>query len=415
MLIRQEINQRQELLINLAMKQAFHIMQLPLPELAQWLQEEIESNPLLEIEERRRVGKFEERVAESPLVYTPSLYEHLLEQLPLLVDKGEMRELVHQIIGHLNAKGFLDIPLQEVAPSVPLPLLEEGLSLVQQLGPPGIGARNIQEALLIQLKEKGSFHARQIVEHHFDLLLHNRLPVLARALGIASHEVERLIQEEIAPLDLYPGYRFHSREMSAIIPDLFLHCIDGKWKIDINCSLLPEFRLSSLYGDLSELSYVRQQISAGRWLKKAVEKRGETLYKIAAWLLKKQAAFFEAEGRGTLVALSHAQAAQDLGLHESTVARAVSHKFIACPQGVFKLRSFFQQGVKQTSGEKLSRQTLKELLLRAIEQEDKARPLSDEALVHRFQELGISCARRTVAKYRASLNIAPASSRRSWH
>lgn len=438
-------NQRQDLLINLAMRQAFHVMQLPVLELAEWLRLEIENNPILEIdlaketfkesleESRPESGVFRNKAQElmekkrkdaqeNHLMGSVSLYEHLMQQVPLYFEERNEIHLAELIIGHLNEKGFLDQPLQEVAPSIPLHQLELVLKKVQSLDPPGIAARDVREALLLQLDIQGnsSSLAREIIAHHFTLLLHNQLPSLAQTLQISMAALNAIIEEEIRPLDLYPGYRFHFSLMASIIPDVFLCQIEGKWHIEINKALLPKFHVAQIYQQplfephSEESSYVRQKMASGKWLKRAVQKRNQTLRRIVEFLLKAQAPFFEEEGRGSLLALTTAQAAQELGLHESTVARAVSNKFLACPQGLFSLRSFFKQGVSVASGGRMSSQTLKELLLKAVELEDKKEPLSDEELCNQFKKKGIECARRTISKYRAALQIAPSAQRRKW-
>jgi RNA polymerase sigma-54 factor len=158
---------------------------------------------------------------------------------------------------------------------------------------------------------------------------------------------------------------------------------------------------------------VRKKLAAGKWLQRAVQKRNQTLYRLTEFVLKKQEAFFQ-EDQGRLIPMTTAEAALELGLHESTVARAVAHKFIACPQGLFALRSFFRQGIRGASKKSLSSVSLKELLEGVIEKEDKTKPFSDEEISLQLKQQGIPCARRTVAKYRTALHIAPASRRRTW-
>ncbi len=441
---RSTLEQQQHLLINLAMKQAFHVMQLPVLELSEWLSLEIENNPVLEVDltketfkesleewssstsgfrnkAQEKEGQKRKERQESVLVATPSLYEHLMSQAPLVFETQTDLHLAELLIGSLNSKGFLDIDIQDVAPYVPLEKLEEILQKIQKFDPPGIGAKDLQHTLLLQLTLKGkkeslAFH---VIKTHFEALIHNRLPSIAKALRIELSSLTKLIEKEISSLDLYPGSRFSPKIVASIIPDILLFSVEGKWHIEINTSQLPHFHIAPIYADAMERAelepveclYVRKKLAAGKWLQRAVQKRNQTLHRLVEFVLKKQEAFFQ-EGR--LIPMTTAEAALELGLHESTVARAVAHKFIACPQGLFALRSFFKQGSKVVSKNPLSSVSLKEFLEDVIEKEDKTKPLSDEEISSQLKRQGIVCARRTVAKYRTALHIAPALRRRTW-
>ena len=250
------------MLVNLAMKQAFHVLQLPLVELSEWLKLEIEANPVLEIDpppeemkERLEDLRFREKRAVRQIGYHPesllaahiSLYEHLTRQIALNIEDPEHARLAELIIGHLNDKGFLETPLSEIEPSLPLETKKSVLSAVQSFDPPGIAACSLQECLLLQLKMKGKGHsmAANIIENGFEDLLHNRLPRIAQKLQTPIPELVRIIEKEIAPLDLYPGYRFCKPETAPLIPDLSFICLEGKWQIEINASLFSSRFLSN--------------------------------------------------------------------------------------------------------------------------------------------------------------------------
>ncbi len=440
------LKQNQQLLINLAMKQAFHVLQLPMLELSEWLKSEIESNPVLEVDlakeqfkesldapvkERHTVrNKSQEDLErrrkehqENLLTAHISLYEHLMGQAPLIFEERTDLHLAELVIGHLNEKGFLETPLEEIAPSIPLEKMERILDTVQSFDPPGIGARNLRECLLLQLKlkNKGNSQAAQVISEHFDDLLHNRLPLIAQKLHIPIGELVQIVENEIAPLDLSPGYKYCFPVAAAIIPDLLILSIDDKWQIEVNTSFLPKFQIAPIYLQAlrdhslenEEYYYLRRQLAGGRWLQRIVQKRNHTLRSIGEFLLKKQMAFFNGH-KASLVPLTMREAAEELGIHESTVARAVANKFVACPQGMFALRSLFKQGVETKSGEKISNHSLRKMLANTISEEDKLQPLSDEQLARHFQKQGIPCARRTIAKYRSSLKIPPACKRKKW-
>lgn len=440
------LKQQQQLLINLAMKQAFHVMQLPALELAEWLKSEIESNPVLEIDLSKETFKksldepTKERHAsrnksqeelekrhreqqENRLIASVSLYEHLMGQAPLILDESGDLNLAELIIGHLNEKGFLDTPLQEIAPSVSLEKLQKILETIQTFDPPGIGARDLQECLLLQLKLKGKENslAARVISKFFDDLLQNHLPLISQRLHIPITELMQIVEKEIAPLDLNPGYKFCSQPIVAIIPDLTFLDVEGKWEININTSFLPKFQIAPIYSEAlkdnslesEEYYYLRRQLAGGKWLKRIVHKRNHTLYQIGEWILKKQKPFFNSE-TGSLIPMTMKETAEELGLNESTIARAVANKYVACPQGIFSLRSFFKQGIQKKNGEKISNHTLRKMLANTIEQEDKNEPLSDEHLAAHFRKRGIPCARRTITKYRSSLKISPACKRKRW-
>lgn len=434
------LKQQQQLLINLAMTQAFHVMQLPMLELAEWLNSEIESNPVLEIDHTKETFKeslshtprnksqedLERRrkeQQESALAAPVSLYEHLMKQAPLALENRSDLHLAELIIGNLNEKGVLDIPLQEVAPTTALEKLEHILQTIQTLDPPGVGARNLQECLALQLKLKGKEGslAAKLVAKHLDDLIFNRLPLISQKMGVPVGELAQIVEKEISPLDLNPGSKFSAQPIITIIPDLFFINVEDKWEIQINTSMLPKFHIAPIYlealkGNIlesEECDYLRRQFAGGRWLKRIVHKRNHTLYQIGAQILKKQMPFFNAE-TGALIPMTMKEIAEELGLNESTIARAVSNKYVACPQGVFSLRSFFKQGLQKKNGEKISSRTLREMLTIAIDQEDKSDPLSDEDLALHFRKRGIPCARRTIAKYRSSLKISPACKRKRW-
>ncbi len=440
------LNQQQQLLVNLAMKQAFHVMQLPLLELSEWLKSEIESNPVLDIDlsqepfkrsleeptpsrhthrnkSQENLAKKQKEHQESLLTASISLYEHLMNQAPLILEERGDLNLAELIIGHLNEKGFLDTPLQEVSPSTPLEKLQKILETIQTFDPPGIGAKNLQECLLLQLKLKGkeTSQAALVVAEHFEDLLHNRLPLISQKLHIPIQQLVQIVEKEISPLDLNPGFLFSSYPAAVIIPDIILLSIEDKWEIQVNTSFLPKFQVAPIYLqslkdhclENEEYYYLRRQIAGGRWLKRIVHKRNHTLSEIGALLLKKQRGFFNSE-TGTLVPLTMKEAAEELGLNESTVARAVANKYLACPLGMFSLKAFFKQGMQKRNGEKISNRSLRQMLANTIEQEDKSNPLSDKQLATHFRKLGVPCARRTIAKYRSSLKISPACKRKRW-
>lgn len=443
---RVSVHQQQQLLINLAMKQAFHVLQLPVLELAEWLKAEIEANPVLEIDladeslhsrldesfkepyslrnkSQEQMEKKRKEHQDNLLIAPISLYEHLMKQVPLAIKDPEHVRLAELIIGHLNDKGYLEIPLDAIAPSVSIETKYKILSEIQSFDPPGIAARNLQECLLLQLqcKKKEESLAYKIIAKHFEALIQNKLPSISQQLNICMTDLVQVIEKEISLLDLNPGYRYVYQPIAAIIPDLHFICVEGKWHIEINTSFLPRVQIAPIYVKALQerslkdqgSSYLRRQLASGKWLKKIVQQRNDTLRRIAEILLKKQIDFFNGEKAG-LRPMTIQEIAKELGLHESTITRAIANKFIACQQGIFALKSFFNHAVKTESGQQISKHTLRKILLRTIEKENKLQPLSDEEIAGHLRKLGITCARRTISKYRNALKIASAVKRKKW-
>lgn len=438
------LQQHQQLLINVRMKQAFHVLQLPQLELAEWMHQEIEQNPLLEMDlqkesfkepldnfrssgVRDKVQEEEERRwkehQESLLIATSSLYEHLIQQASFLFDDRQDLQLAEFLIGHLNEKGFLETPLEEIAPHLNIEKLQEILKQIQTLDPPGVGAFSVQECLLIQLrmKERKNPLAEKILKDHFEELLNNRLEALSKKLKMKLSDIVQVIEKEILPLDIHPGYRFSSVPNGAIIPDLFFFFHDDQWHIEINTAYLPHFQFSKVYTNAmencslnkEELFYLRRHLSGAKWLKQILFKRHQTLRRIGELILKEHVNFFNGTQK-SLNPITMQEAAFSLHLHESTVARAISNKYVACPDGLFSLRDFFHQGLTTSQGQKISNHSLRKILKSIVDKEDKTNPLSDEALAAEFKARGIDCARRTVAKYRGMLRIAPSARRKKF-
>ncbi len=420
------LHQQQKLLMTLAMKQGLAVMQLPILELCEWLKTEIENNPVLEMDypheepsyRKRAEGNKMSEIIEYVVAAPISLSEHLLAQARCHFKDIKDYALAEWIVGHFDERGFLTTPLEELGEEERVRGI---LNVIQGFDPAGIGAKDIRESLLIQLRHRQQKNDRaiRIVEDHFEDLLYNRVPLIARGLELPVEEIHQIIQREIVPLDLHPGYRFQPHHTPMITPDLLVYMVDDVWKIEINQSYLPSFHLNSAYQaalehktmNAEDRSFLRKHVTSGKWLKHIVNKRHHTLMRIGKFLLAKQAAFFDG---GSLVPLSMSEAASALQLHESTIARAVANKYIACPQGMFALRDFFSHSLRGEEGQHVSHHMLRQKLRELIDREDKEKPYSDEAITHKMRKLGVPCARRTVSKYRRLLHIAPASKRKRW-
>lgn len=424
----------QKLLINLAMRQALHVLQLPQIELAEWLHAEIEKNPILELdfsddpseefflETHGRSSSFckVSQELEGGVVAVESLYEHLMKQAGLAFENDEEKSLAELIIGHLNEEGFLDTPFKEISPTTSQKKMEEVLNVIQTFEPAGIAARSFQESFLLQLNRnsEGETMAKRLIRNHFNDLLDRRFSKIAKKLGICVDEVLEVVEKQIALLSLRPGALFSPSPVALRVPDLFFLFFEGKWKIEVGSSYLPRFQIApSFHRAISQikanklgLSFLRKHMCASKWLRRIIDQRKQTLLAIGHLILETQKEFLNGEARG-LLPMTMKEAATALGIHESTVARAVSGKWVSCPQGLFSLRSFFGQGLRMGRG-KISNHSLRELLSSMINAEDKNAPLSDQQIVEKFRKTGIVCARRTVNKYRSMLKIGSALHRR---
>lgn len=424
--------QKQKLLLTQAMTQSFHVLQLPVLELAEWLSTEIEQNPALEWEESKPdeisehyTGPSVTKTAAEDLSipHTESLFGHLMSQAQQHFFTNDERAIAELIIGNLDERGFLPLNFADLAKDYPDETVRHVLAEIQTFDPSGIGARDLQECLLIQLryKQKGSSLAYTLIKEHFSDLLHNRLPLIQKQIGCPLEEISHAIKQDIAGLNLHPGAHFNPIPIQPLIPDIEILKENDTWRIEINRQPLPKFRLSPSYaGCVKEASLspdekktLRSFTNSGKSLLEGLRKRTSTLQLIAEILLKHHRHFLSGEST-ELLPLTMQETAEMLFLSESTIARAISHKYLSCPRGIFPLRTFFSQAFKKAESETISIYTAKNLLKKMIEEEDKKHPLSDEQLAIKMGLYGIPCARRTIAKYRHLLKIGPASHRRKW-
>jgi len=394
-----------QLRLTQAMQQALHVLELPLQELANLVQQEIEHNPAVEEVSPPHKDIFSSKegplnLIDHVLPHKPSLFEYLMQQAALAFDSPEDLSIAETLIGNLDKRGFLsDYP--------PLsPKEQKVLFILQTFDPPGIAARSLQESLLLQLASKNQKNtlAYQIIEHHFEELLLNRLPDISKKLKLSLSALQKILEKEIAPLDLRPASKFHTFHPEYLIPDVLITQEDTTWNIEVSSALLPHFTISST-------KELRPYISSATWLLSALRKRSTTLKNIARVLLDRHLSFFSGE-ETTLKPLTIQEVADELHLHPSTVARACMHKTLSTPLGLFPFRYFFSHSLQKTS--ETSKHALKHYLSKLVSEEEKTHPLSDEALAKKLRAQGIPCARRTIAKYRRLLSIPAAAQRRLW-
>ncbi|MBI4352385.1 MAG: RNA polymerase factor sigma-54 [Candidatus Omnitrophica bacterium] len=418
-------------------RQALFILQMSLPDLKVYLREELAQNPALEEaegnapgldgiegqsawEEDESVGegggewneeRERKRLFRMSLLTKPcSLEEHLLGQLDLLdLPEGE-RAAAREIAGSLDANGYLVGPLELIADRcrVKIGEVERALSAVQTLDPKGVGARNLQECLLIQLGEDSP--AGLIVKNYLSDLKLKRFQKIAKGLGVSVQEVEKAVQR-IRRLDPKPGRNFDVPKSAWIVPDLVVYRTRKTYRVRHNPSELAALEINARYQKyLTEKAvpretkrYLREKLRSGLQLIEAVKKRRETVEKVAGFAVREQAGFFE-KGPSALKALRFEEAASALGIHKSTVWRAAANKYMETPRGIIELKSLFSSPLSEAGP---STSAVKSRIRDLIAGEDKKAPLSDERLVDILRSEGIPLARRTAAKYREALKILP--------
>lgn len=358
------------------------------------------------------------------LVSVPSLQEHLMQQAEMADLPAETIEALKHLIGSLDERGFLTQSPSDAALQAGLPLsaMQDAANALKSFDPPGIGSASLEECLLAQLngKEKGSSLAARIVRDHFPLLARRRIPELSRKLGASPDDIQIAI-EEIGKLDPAPGRRFSEDTNRVVEPDVTVFKDDDEWKIVLNSDYIPRLRISNTYREMiakgtlskSERDYLRERMRSGKFLIDSIEQRQRTIERITREILKAQLEFFE-HGVSRLKPLTMTQVADIVGVHETTVSRAIANKYIKTPHGVFEFKYFFTTGYQADSGDTVSNTSVKELIADLITVEDRSSPLSDQALVAKLQDKGLNIARRTVAKYREELGILPSNLRRDY-
>jgi len=351
-----------------------------------------------------------------------SLSDHLEWQLSLSICPDRVSDAGHSIIGNLNEDGYLTATLEEIAQTGGHKLedVQAALRLVQEFDPLGVAARDLRECLLIQLRALAPDNtlAQQIVSEHLKQLQNKQYREIARALDRPVKTVERCV-ELIRTLDPRPGQRYNCAQARLIEPDVaFVKMGDG-YQVVMNEDGLPQLRLSRHYRRLLEESgttrevrnYVKERFTSAIQLIKNIEQRKQTIIRVCEAIIRRQGEFLD-HGIDHLRPMMIKEVAEEVGVHPSTVSRAVANKYTHTPQGVYELRFFFSEAVQGPSGGSTSLINLKRLVKRMIEEEDPAHPLTDDHIAQRLREKGICVTRRTVAKYREDMRIPSTHQRR---
>jgi len=356
-----------------------------------------------------------------------TLFHHLHGQLANDDLDEAVRAAADLIIHNLDANGYLTTPLEDLVdlegPAGQLEVLERALLVVQSMEPRGVAARDLRECLLLQIGPHlpDAEELRRLVADHLEDLAANRLPLIERRTGFSIEEIERL-REELHGLQPKPGAAFTSPLVPPVKPDLFAdQQPDGGWKVRLEDVNLPNLRISPTYRamlmdsgtPLETREYIKRKINSAQWLLDAIEQRRSTLLKTAQAIVDHQTRFF-AEGPEAIEPLKMQQIADRIGMHVTTVSRAVDDKWLQTPRGLFPLRRFFVGGTKSADGEEVAWDAVRMKLQEIVQAESKDAPLSDDELVEALARQGITLARRTVTKYRKAMKIPSSRQRRDW-
>ena len=473
---------KQELKINPRLYQAMDLLYMPLLDLQQHLKQELLNNPFLEmVEPEEEEEEGEESVAEETPAeaekkdkeeidweeilldgfdtggrreeheekeyYEPvtvdsrDLGDHLRDQVALLDLSPRQGLLADEFIGNIAEDGYLSCTLEEIVQGVnevlekaaeaagrdeDLPLYtlaeaEEMLGVVQSLDPPGVGARDLRECLMLQLREAGLEQSVpfRLVRDCYDELINHRWSEISKRFGISPSDVQRAA-DEIAKLDPKPGLVYSDRSDNYIIPDLIVDKIDGKYHVFLNDANFPRLKLSRAYQEIARdkkkfdgenKEFISNKLNSANWMIQAIEQRRQTMLKVMNYIVERQRDFFE-KGVQFLKPLTLREVAEVISMHESTVSRVTNEKFVQTPRGVLPLKFFFSSGLSTTDGEDVSARGIKAQIEKLVADEDPKHPLTDQAIVNILKESGVQIARRTVAKYRDQLGVLSARMRK---
>ena len=358
------------------------------------------------------------------IVQQESLQQHLLLQLDFVDQTLEQRKVVELLIGNINDDGYLLTPIEELSISsgITLEQLQKAVETIQTFHPVGVGARNLKECLLIQLDRLGKSESIEavLVNQHLDDLGKKRFPEIARQMNLTVEQVQQLANF-VSTLEPKPGRMFTLEQHHYVAADVVVQRVEDNYVVLINDEQIPHLRISNTYRELmasgdkaaEAKEYIRDKIRAGKFLIKSIHQRQQTIYNIAKVIVERQRDFLD-KGIAHLKPLTMAQVAEVVGVHETTVSRAVANKYMQTPQGLYEMKYFFTPGFETASGVSLSNTSVKETISQLVEKEDQFKPLSDQEIVAMLKEKGIPIARRTVAKYRNELNILPSNLRKQY-
>jgi len=470
--LKQSLSLHQQLIMTPQLQQAIKLLQQSRLELLETIRQEMDTNPVLveaqpqdEFDEDKgfdgATGKPEQRATEVTVKedlrqdvdwdsyfseystgwrestyeqkevppfesFTPSktnLYTHLTWQLNVSNLNDVKKEIGRHIIGNLDGNGYLKTSVEEISESTGYTQEQviEALNFVQKFDPVGVAARDIQECLLIQahFRNLQGTVVEEILLEHMDKLENKKYDQIAKALSIPVDEVRSAVSI-ITSLEPKPGRSYHDEETIYISPDIYVFRVGDDYVIDLNEDGLPKLKISQYYrqilsrrDSLSERDrqYIQEKLKSAAWLIKSIHQRQRTIYRVTESIVRFQREFFDS-GTAHLKPLVLRDVAEDIQMHESTISRVTTNKYVHTPQGVFELKYFFNSAINSLDGESIASESVKEHIRNIIKSENKAKPYSDQEVADLLRNLNINIARRTVAKYRETMGILPSRKRK---
>jgi len=481
--LHQHTSLRQDLRINPRLYQAMDLLYMPLLDLEQHLKQELLGNPFLEMvepeeevqataaEQQQNKPEKEAKAEDGPdwesillddrtehgvpsgsysdareyvepvTVEGKDLIDHLRDQTRMLDLNPRQQLLAEEFLGNIGEDGYLQHTVEEIlkganqlleeheaeselelnVPTFTMAEVEEMLRIIQQLDPPGTGARNLRECLMLQIEsqKRTDTLVYRLVKEAFEDLIAHRWSDLGKRFGLAPDEVQRTA-DELARLDPKPGLQYSAGNDAYIIPDLIVDKIDDKYLVFLNDSGLPRLRISRTYQEIARdkkkydnesKEFINQRLNSAHWMIQAIEQRRQTMLKVMNFIVDRQREFFE-KGIDHLKPLTLREVADVISMHESTVSRVTNEKYVQTPRGLLPLKFFFSSGLATTTGEDASARSIKSQIQKMVNDEPPKNPLTDQQIVEMFERKGVRIARRTVAKYRDQLGILPARMRK---
>jgi len=460
--------QTQKLVLTPKMQQAMHMLQLPLLELETYLRQQLVENPVLEelpasedgqgpsdeevagagereleqisdtfedawneyyyegsdFSRNREDEEAKRAFAESSITKKESFSSYLLNQLRLATDDEEEYRIGEWIIGEIDDRGYFTSSVEQGAAALGVTpdKVESVLAKTQTFDPTGVGARDLRECLLVQIdaRHPDNDQLRALVNDHLELLQKRQLPKIAQEMGIDVEQVEELAKL-VATLEPRPGRNYTGDETQYVVPDATVTKVGDEYVVTTNDDSVPRIRVSSYYRKLLKnpdtpkevLDYVREKYRAAKWLLSNIEQRKSTIYRVTKCIVDMQREFLD-KGEAFLKPLTLQEVAERVGLHESTISRVTSKKYVDTPQGIFELKHFFSSSIENQNGDAKSSTSVRKMIAELIDGEDKTKPLSDQQIANLLRGKGLNIARRTVTKYREALGILPSKLRKEY-
>jgi RNA polymerase sigma-54 factor len=395
-------------------------------------QDEFEWESYLETQHKapREASSGQEEIMnyENIISSTQTLHEHIYWQVKMAGFSENESLAADAIIAHIDDDGYLKVPLTQIAEEEKIDIndLEDALSLIHEFDPPGVGARDLKECLLIQAKllEEDTNDLVMLINNHLKDLEKKNYEAIAKGLNRSMEEVIEICKI-IYAMEPKPGRSYSGNDTHYVTPDVYVYKVGDEYSVSLNEDGLPKLRISNFYknmlkgganptGDQKASEYIQEKLKSAVWLIKSIHQRQRTIYKVTDSIVKHQREFFE-KGAGFLKPMVLRDIANDIGMHESTVSRVTTAKYVHTPQGIYELKYFFNSGISSSDGgEELASESVKLKLKEIVSKEDPKKPLSDQKLVELLRKEGIEIARRTVAKYRDVLKILPSSQRKKY-